>query len=112
MLSLFEYAAEIIPERYHALTPVKYQASAGMRLVDESEQVSVYDALYDGLVESERFVFRSKKRGDVATLDGVSEGLYGAVAVNYLKGVVGADLKVKATPQAAAVSGDGSGSGK
>ena len=111
MLSLFEYAAEIIPERYHGITPVKYQASAGMRLVDESEQVAVYDALYDGLVESERFVFRSMKREDVATLDGVSEGLYGAVAVNYLKGVVGADLKVKGTPQAAAVNGDGSGSG-
>ena len=99
MLSLFEYAAAIIPERYHDITPVKYQASAGMRLVDESEQVAVYDALYEGLMESERFVFRSMKREDVATLDGVSEGLYGAVAVNYLKGVVGADLKVKAKSQ-------------
>jgi len=106
MLSLFEYAADIIPERYHSITPVKYQASAGMRLVDESEQVAVYDALYEGLVESDRFVFRSMKREDVATLDGVSEGLYGAVAVNYLKGVVGADLKVRARPQASSDGND------
>ena len=105
MLSLFEHAADIIPEIYHNTTPVKYQASAGMRLIDESEQVAVYDALYEGLRESDRFVFHSMKREDVATLGGIDEGLYGAVAVNYLKGVVGADLKVKAKPQAAA-SGD------
>jgi len=95
LLPLFEYAADIIPQHYHNVTPATYQATAGMRLLDESEQEAVYDALYEGLVESDRFVFRSMSRKDVTTLDGGTEGFYGAVAANYLKGFVGADLKVK-----------------
>lgn len=93
LLPLFEYAASVIPPEYYAYTSVKYQATAGMRLLAESEQEAVYDALYNGLMESDRFVFRSMERGDIATLSGELEGFYGAVAANYLQGIVDAQLR-------------------
>lgn len=93
LLPLFEYAASVIPPEYYAYTSVKYQATAGMRLLPESEQEAVYDALYKGLLESHRFVFWSMERGDIATLSGELEGFYGAVAANYLQGIVDAQLR-------------------
>lgn len=95
LVPLFEYAAEVIPPEYHAYTSVKYQATAGMRLLEEAEQEAVYDALYQGLMETSSFVFRGMERGDIATLSGELEGFYGAVAANYLQGVVDAQLRFK-----------------
>jgi apyrase len=63
-----------------------------MRLLDVEEQEAVYDALYQGLIESDKFVFESTTRHDIATLGGELEGFYGAVAANYLKGVI--DIKL------------------
>lgn len=93
LVPLFEYAASVIPAEYHPYTSVKYQATAGMRLLPESEQEAVYDALYQGLMESPSFVFRGMERGDIATLSGELEGFYGAVAANYLQGIVDAQLR-------------------
>jgi len=92
LLPLFEFAAEIIPSEFHNNTSVKYQATAGMRLLSDEQQLQVYDALYRGLMESETFVFRCTKRGDIGTLTGDMEGFYGAVAANYLSGVIDANL--------------------
>ena len=94
LLPAFEYASQVIPPHYHSHTPVRYQATAGMRLLDETEQEAVYDALYEGLMESDTFVFRSMQREDIATLSGELEGFYGAVAANYLKGTINADLEL------------------
>lgn len=98
LLPAFIYASEIIPAHYHATTPVKYQATAGMRLLSDTEQDAVYDALYTGLTVSESFVFTSLKRHDIATLAGDLEGFYGAVAANYLKGTIDADLQMMMPP--------------
>lgn len=96
MLPLFEYAAEIIPSEFHESTQVQYAATAGMRLLDNDEQEIVYDALYEGLMESESFVFKSTQRKDIATLSGELEGFFGAVAANYMKGIVDTKLRVRA----------------
>ncbi len=92
ILRLFEYAADIVPAMYHATTHATYQATAGMRLLDEDDQEAVYDALYEGLVSSKTFVFSSLKRSDIATLSGELEGFYGAIAANYLTGIIDANL--------------------
>ena len=92
MLPPFEFAASIIPAEFYNTTVVKYQATAGMRLLTNRQQVAVYDALYQGLMESESFVFKGMKREDVDTLSGDLEGYYGAVAANYLSGVIDANL--------------------
>lgn len=94
LLDAFRYAAEIIPVQFHATTPVKYQATAGMRLLSVQEQDVVYDALYTGLTVSSDFVFSAMQRLDIATLPGDLEGFYGAVAANYLKGTIDADLQM------------------
>jgi golgi apyrase len=94
LLPLFEYAASIIPSQYHATTGVYYQATAGMRLLDESEQEAVYDALYQGLINHPFFVFKGIDRKDIATLSGEMEAFYGAIAANFLQGVIDTTLRL------------------
>jgi len=97
LLPAFEEAARIVPARYHSSTRVRYQATAGMRLLPLSEQEEVYDAMYDGLLAEDTFVFRGLQRSDIATLSGSLEGFYGAVAANYLKGMVDANMELSTT---------------
>ena len=112
LLPSFQYAAQIIPSEFHKTTSVHYQATAGMRLIHPLEQERVYDAMYKGLLESSSssssksrgrgggdesefsFPFVSLQRKDIATLGGEEEALYGAVAANYLKGVVDVNLNM------------------
>lgn len=102
MLPLFDYASIIIPQQYHSTTPVRIAATAGMRLVSPNEQLMVYDALYEGLMEQQvpngQFTFSNLKREDVMTLDGEREAYFGAVAANYLRGVIDAELRVIVHP--------------
>ena len=101
MLPLFDYAGIIIPLMYHPTTPVRIAATAGMRLLSLEDQDRVYDALYEGLMEQidhDRFSFTDLKRRDVMTLDGDREGFFGAVAANYLRGVIDAELRVIVHP--------------
>ncbi|GAX14065.1 hypothetical protein FisN_5Lh008 [Fistulifera solaris] len=100
LLPTFVFAAEKIPKQYHASTPVYYQATAGMRLLDDTEQEALYDALYQGLVESPDFMFSNLQRENIATLSGEAEGFYGAVAANYLQGTIDVDLNFIATDAA------------
>jgi hypothetical protein len=93
LLPSFEYAATIVPAAYHSSTFVTYQATAGMRLLSPKQQEQVYDALYQGLVESPTFKFSSLRREDIQTLSGELEGLYGAVAANYLNGTINANME-------------------
>ncbi len=93
LLPLFQFASEIIPSEYHSTTHVSLQATAGMRLINIEEQNALYDTIHEQLMDHEEFVFDSFRRSDVRTLDGVLEGLYGVIAVNYLKGVVDVNLE-------------------
>ena len=95
LLPAFDYAASVIPSHHHATTRVLIQATAGMRLVTPIQQDNLYNTLYQQLLElqeSGRFVF-NLQREDLATLSGDLEGLYGALAANYLKGTITADLE-------------------
>lgn len=92
LIPAFRFAAKQIPPQYHSTTPVQYQATAGMRLLEEWQQQAVYDALYQGLKDHPDFVFSSTRRYDIRTLTGELEGYYGAVAANYLQGTCSANL--------------------
>jgi Golgi nucleoside diphosphatase len=94
LLPLFEYAANIIPSQYYESTGVYYQATAGMRLLEESEQNAVYDALYQGLIDDQSFVFRGIQRKDISTLSGQMEAYYGALSANYILGLIDSELRV------------------
>mmetsp|Transcript_38387 Transcript_38387/g.65580 ORF Transcript_38387/g.65580 Transcript_38387/m.65580 type:complete len:706 (-) Transcript_38387:62-2179(-) len=105
MLPLFDYASHIVPPEHHSSTPVRIAATAGMRLLPEETQSRIYDALFEGLLEQVPyglFSFTNLRRKDVMTLDGEREGFYGAVAANYLRGVVDAELKVIVPPESTA----------
>jgi Golgi nucleoside diphosphatase len=95
LIPAFIFAARQVPEHFHTTTSVQYQATAGMRLLDEWQQTAVYDALYEGLRKHPDFVFSSLQRADLQTLSGELEGYYGAVAANYLHGKVNANLTLK-----------------
>mmetsp|Transcript_7800 Transcript_7800/g.17274 ORF Transcript_7800/g.17274 Transcript_7800/m.17274 type:complete len:514 (-) Transcript_7800:334-1875(-) len=94
LMPAFLHATKTIPEAYHASTRVWYGATAGMRLLSESEQDAIYDAVYEGLLARPNFVFRGMRRADIGTLPGSLEGYYGAVAANYLKGTIDANLEM------------------
>ena len=97
LLPPLEYAATIVPLEYHASTKVYYQATAGMRLLSPDEQNAVYDALFEGLIADERFVF-DLHRENIQTLSGDLEGLYGVLAANYLHGTLTASMEWKSGP--------------
>lgn len=80
ILHVFVFASQIIPATYHATTSVQLAATAGMRLLTETQQEEVYDALYQGLLQHADFKFQSMQRNDLFTLSGGLEGFYGAVA--------------------------------
>ncbi len=94
LIPLFDYAADIIPSEYYATTGVYYQATAGMRLLNPTEQEAVYDALYEGLLEDDSFVFTGIQRKDIATLSGEMEAYYGALAANFLQGIIDTELRL------------------
>jgi hypothetical protein len=110
MLPLFDYASIIIPSEFHASTPVRIAATAGMRLLSLEDQSRIYDALLAGLyeqVKNGRFTFTNLTREDVMTLNGEREAFYGAVAANYLRGVVDAELRVIVPPDKVRVESGG-----
>lgn len=95
LLPLFYRAAETIPSRYHSTTRVHYQATAGMRLLSSQVQEKMYDKLFDGLMEDNRFAFRNAlKREHIGTLGGSLEAFHGALAANYLEGLVDVNLQL------------------
>lgn len=57
--------------------------------------MKVYDALFDGLMENEGFVFgKSLVRDNIGTLGGRSEAFNGALAANYLEGIIDVNLQL------------------
>ena len=74
--------AQLIPTMYHATTPVYYAATAGMRLVPLHLQTQVYQRMEQGLQQHPDFPYQI---GQLFTLSGDMEALYGVVACNYLQ---------------------------
>jgi len=95
LLPLFYRAAEVIPAQYHSTTRVHYQATAGMRLLSPQIQEKIYDALFEGFLEDEGFAFGSSlDRNNIGTLGGRSEAFNGALAANYLEGIIDVNLQL------------------
>ena len=93
-MKLFNYAAEIIPREYHASTKITIGATAGMRLLSEDLQTTIYDSLVADLHSTEAFTFRSLTRADISTLNGDKEGFFGVVSINSLLGNIDSQLGV------------------
>lgn len=99
LMGLVVDAMPLVPVNLRSRTPLFVRATAGMRLLPDDQQQAVYDALFAGLLARQAHTVSDVaefpfliQRENFATLTGDEEGFFGLVAVNYLKGVIGADL--------------------
>jgi len=88
LLHLLQVALDRVPASKHSSTPLILKATAGLRLLPEAKadallrEVRTFFAAYP-------FDFDASENGDVSVLDGVDEGFYGWITVNYLLGRLG-----------------------
>lgn len=76
---LLEQATEIVPQDRQSNTSLHILATAGMRLLDDSTAVDIWEAIRKECLKGP---FDTK---NTATLSGEAEGAYGYFSVNYLK---------------------------
>ncbi|CDK26657.1 unnamed protein product [Kuraishia capsulata CBS 1993] len=84
---LIKHAEEIIPESHHAQTPIFVQATAGMRLLPEKKREKVLEATCKSIKGHSKFQIEDCA-SHVQVIDGETEGLYGWIGLNYLKGTL------------------------
>lgn len=80
---LFDHAAAIIPASQLADTPVYVLATAGLRLLSESQSAAILQAACSYIRNGTPFTIKSCEE-QVRIISGEEEGVYGWVAVNYL----------------------------
>ncbi|KAH9281468.1 Ectonucleoside triphosphate diphosphohydrolase 4 [Echinococcus granulosus] len=81
--NLLSFAAQNIPKNHHVITPVYILATAGMRLLTNSQQ----DAIWSTVRKTVKSEFDFKFDDSWAqTVSGYSEALFGWITVNYLLG--------------------------
>uniref|UniRef100_A0A5K3EUY5 Apyrase n=1 Tax=Mesocestoides corti TaxID=53468 RepID=A0A5K3EUY5_MESCO len=79
--SLVSIAAKHIPKKYHSVTPIYILATAGMRLLSESQQSDIWNAVREAIKNDFDFKFEESW---MQTVSGYYEALYGWITVNYL----------------------------
>lgn len=84
-------AAGMIPEEYRKDTKLYIKATAGMRLVRESEEKAIWKALVSGLRRNTSIPFIIKEE-NFGTIDGYSEGYYAVLASNFIAGRIDGNL--------------------
>jgi Golgi nucleoside diphosphatase len=84
-------AAALIPENQCAQTELYIKATAGMRLIGEKEEQTLWSTLIQGLSAHSEipFIINPKNFG---TIDGYSEGYYAVIASNYITGRIDGSL--------------------
>lgn len=82
--SLLRLASDVVPKSQHYRTPMFVHATAGMRLLPEDQQQTVLLAVCNILQHDSDF-YVPDCASHVNIIDGETEGLYGWLALNYLK---------------------------
>jgi Golgi nucleoside diphosphatase len=83
---LLSFAKGLVPPDKHAKTSIYLQATAGLRLLSQSEQDALIDAVWETFKASP---FHSDSKANVAVVSGQVEGANEWVTVNYLRGTLG-----------------------
>lgn len=81
--SLVDVAMEVVPGDLHVVTPLIFKATAGLRLLAPETQNSLLKSVRELLISSTNFVFSPL---DVNVMNGVDEGLFGWITINFLLG--------------------------
>lgn len=100
---LLDYASEVVPKENYASTPIFLMATAGMRLLPETEQKAVLDETCKYIQNNYEFYMRDCE-SHIKVIPGELEGIYGWVAVNYLMG--GFDTSIQKFNEGALTEGD------
>ncbi|KAF8003023.1 hypothetical protein HF325_002268 [Metschnikowia pulcherrima] len=80
---LFDFAEKIVPPEKIAETPVFILSTAGMRLLPESQRQQVLTETCKAVKKNTKF-YLGPCEDHVQTIDGLTEGVYGWLALNYL----------------------------
>lgn len=83
LLQLVEHAEAIVPGSDHGKTPIFFMATAGMRLLSDSDQKDLLGRVCSALQQKSNFYIESCS-SNVQIINGEEEGLYGWLALNYL----------------------------
>lgn len=83
---LLRLASEVVPKSQHCRTPIFVHATAGMRLIPEDRQKVVLEKVCSVITNQSDFYIPDCS-SHVNIIDGETEGLYGWLALNYLKGL-------------------------
>lgn len=81
---LLRLASDVIPKSQHHRTPIFLHATAGMRLIPDDTQKAVLDNVCSILTNQSDF-YIPDCASHINVIDGETEGLYGWLALNYLK---------------------------
>ena len=84
-------ASDIIPASYYPSTSVFIKGTAGMRLLSEEEQSSLWEQLIVDLNNNKALPFKLS-RNDIGTISGHQEAFYAVLASNYIAGSIDGNL--------------------
>ena len=83
--SLFDFASNVIPEKFHSITPVYLYATAGMRLLSLENQTRLLQKSCHFVKKHYLFPIENCFN-HFKVISGEMEGVFGWLAVNYLRG--------------------------
>ena len=78
---LMQFAANIIPSNQHDQTPLFILATAGMRLIETSQQEAIMKNVRQGIQSHFQFHFPDN---NLEVITGIQEGIYQWLAINYV----------------------------
>eukprot|EP00960_Hanusia_phi_P043663 756188-Hanusia_phi.AAC.2 len=78
---LIAFAMENVPTNFHAVTPVRLAATAGLRMVPADTAKQILDSCYEYMSKNSPFLI---KRDKISIISGQDEGAYGWLSLNFL----------------------------
>lgn len=96
---LVDFLKKNVPSDAWTDTPIWLKATAGLRLVKESESNAILKSVRDYLTNESPFLFRPSY---AKIISGQEEGAFGWIAFNYLQKIIGPKSNVDASGQAIA----------
>ena len=84
---LLQEALRVVPTELHHCTPVEVKATAGLRLLGQSESQAILDEVRNRL--ENKYQFTVPGEGAVEIMDGKDEGVYAWITANYLLNKIG-----------------------
>lgn len=93
---LMDEADRVVPAKLRHCTPVEVKATAGLRLLGETQSAAILDEVRSRLETKYKYSV-SKDKKAIEIMDGKDEGVYAWITANYLLGKIGEGAKTTDT---------------